>query len=199
MTTIQTLYFSANILRALLWRHNSAVNLQALVQHKQDFYDANTVDFWNDWYVNVFDLRTANDFGLQVWSRILGLTITISNDPQPFNTGWGFGPFRVNYFGANFNNPTQDIPLTTEDARVLLRIRYYQLTSNATIPGINAMIADVFETFAIGSPGHVLDPFDMTMEYIFNFSMSASLEDLLLDFDLLPRPAGVALTITDTP
>ena len=199
MSTIQNIDTSANILRALLWRHNSALNLQGLIQNKQDFYDVDTETFWDDWYTNVFDLRTANDFGLLVWSAILGLTITISNDPQPLNTGWGFGEFRVNWFGSNFNNPTQDVPLTTEDARVLLRLRYYQLTSNATIPVINAMIADVFESFVAGSPGHVVDNLNMTMEYVFNFNMSAALEELLIVFDILQRPAGVAITITDIP
>lgn len=199
MSTVQTFDFSANLLRALLWRHNSAPNLTALVQNKQDFYDENTVDFWTDWYKDVFDLRTANEFGLGVWAIILGLSITVNNEPQPFNTGWGFGEFRVNYFGANFNNPTQDIPISTEDARVLLRLRYYQLTANATVLDLNAMIADVFESFAVGSPGHVIDNFDMTMEYIFNFSLPFSLEGLLVLLDALPRPAGVSLTFTDVP
>lgn len=98
MSTIQTFDFSANLLRALLWRNNEAPNLQALLQFKQDYFDSENEQFWSDWARDVFDLRTANEFGLNVWSIILGINITIEPViPPVLNGNFGFGEFRLNF------------------------------------------------------------------------------------------------------
>lgn len=196
MSTIELFNFSTNILRSLLWRHNKAVNLQALLQNKQDFFDVNSTDFWTDWVVDVFDLQTANDFGLHVWSIILGLNITIEPSTLIPNSNFGFGAFRKNFNNGNFTSASGDIVLTTEDARTILRLRYYQLTTNGNVIDINLAMADVFGVLGLA---YVVDNLDMTIEYVFEFALNASTLLALLTFDVLPRPAGVGLTITVTP
>ena len=64
--TIQQIDYTVNVLRPLLWQYNQADNLRGLLELKQVFYDREQRDFWQNWYRDVFDLRTANDFGLTV-------------------------------------------------------------------------------------------------------------------------------------
>ena len=75
---IQSFDFSVNLLQALLWEYNEASNLQSILTQKQAWYNTNQSNFWNNWIVNVFDMRTANEFGLTVWSIILDLPLFYS-------------------------------------------------------------------------------------------------------------------------
>ena len=57
---------------------------------------------------------------------------------------------------------------------------------------INLLLEDVF---GVGL-AYVEDNLDMTINYVFNFPMTAFFQDTLVAFDLLPRPGGVGITIT---
>ena len=95
-----------DLTKALLWRHNDAVKLQSLIANKQAFYDKQVKSFFSDWKKDVFDLETANDFGLMVWSIILDFPISInSTESAPDNSSFGFGAFRKN-FGHQFSPPS---------------------------------------------------------------------------------------------
>ena len=67
-TTIQQFNFSVDLLRVILWQYNDAENIENLLTRKQTFYNTAHRDFFNNWIRDVFDLRTANDFGLSVWA-----------------------------------------------------------------------------------------------------------------------------------
>jgi hypothetical protein len=87
-TSIEDFDFSVDILSALLWRNNQSATLQSLLQQKQDWYDTNHEQFWSDWCTNVFNLATANEFGLSVWAQILGVPLQLIVAP---NAGPQFG------------------------------------------------------------------------------------------------------------
>lgn len=186
--------FSVDVLQALLWRYNRADALQSLVQSKQDWYDANQTDFWTAWVRDVFDLRTANQFGLAVWALILGIPLSVILDPD-FSTKvvWGFAPYGGNYDRSNYGSLSQVvIPLTLDQQRLVLQLRYLQLISRGTVPQINAALARLFGAFG---PAYVIDNLDMSITYRFVFVMPSALQFVLSNFDLLPRPAGVAVNI----
>lgn len=193
---IQTFNFALNLLRALLWKHNRAERLEALVRSKQAWYEVNQSGFWQDWLRDVFDLRTANAFGLQVWARILGVRLSVPVDPSdPDKPTWGFGTFFRNFGRGNFGRRGDGTQLLTlEEQRVLLRLRYLALISRATIPDMNRAVTAVF-----GDRGRVyaLDPLDMSaVVYVFTFDPGRRLLDLLVEYDALPRPSAVGVTVT---
>jgi hypothetical protein len=189
MTTIQQFDYSVDLLRALLWQYNEATNLQGLLEDKKSWYDNNQSEFWSNWYRDVFDLQTANDFGLAVWSIILGQPLFVNSGPDDKPT-WGFDPYYVNFERGNFSSQTgSSHRLKTETARVLLRLRYYNLTGSGTVPEINRALADVFADYGLA---YLLDNHNMTQTYIFTFPLSSDLIFLFNYFDILPRPAGVA-------
>lgn len=191
-TTQQQFDYSVDLLKAVLWEYQNAPNLKKLIELDQSWYDVNQTQFWTDWFNNVFNLQTANQFGCAVWAIILGIPLNII---QPISTitPWGFGVFNKNFGNGNFATTGGEIVgLTLEEQRIILRLRYFQLTCNGTVPSINAFLKKLFADF--GSV-YVLDGLDMTCIYVFKFHPSTGLLLALKDLDLLPRPAGVKLTI----
>ena len=180
---IQTFDYSVNILRALLWQYNAAPRLEAVLQQKQDWYDGAQQGFWEDWYRDVFDLRTANDFGLSVWAIILNLPLAAvsSNEPGPQDI-FGFASDDFNFSNGNFE-PVVAFPLTTEQRRLVLQLRYFQLVTRGTVPELN-----FFLDYLFGPMGgaFVDDGLQMNGRYVFLF-------------DLLPRPAGVRVDFVSLP
>lgn len=187
---IQALDYSVNLLQALLWQYNEALKLQSLLESKQDWYNVEYSEFWENWYRDVFDLRTANDFGLSVWAIILNVPLTITSGGEPSTNLWGFGPFRKNFNRGNFAPSTSGIKLTTAQKRLVLQLRYFQLVTRGAIPEINKFLAYVFADYG---KVYVLDGLDMTMDYIFTFTPPSQLRFVLESFDVLPRPAGVGV------
>lgn len=187
---IQLFDFSVNVLRALLWKHNRAERLTALVESKASWYAENQERFWLRWLRDVFDLRTANAFGLQVWARILGVRLSLPVAPSGDRPVFGFAPFHLNFDRGNFGRVGSGTEgLTVEEQRLILRLRYLTLVSRVTIPDINRAMQAVF-----GDRGrvYVLDPFDMSdLVYVFTFNPGTRVLQLLERFDALPRPSAV--------
>lgn len=197
MATIQEIDSSINILRALLWRNNKAVNVEALLTFKQEWNDENHRDFWDNWFDDVFNLKTANTFGLGLWSILLGIPLTIeAAPPSEDNSNFGYGEFRKNYNNGNYTAASGEIILSPEQARLVLRLRYYQLTSRPTTPQINFIMNDIFGDLGVV---YALDGLDMTMTYVFLFTPAQAIRLILDKYDLLPRPSTVELKITFDP
>lgn len=190
--TIQTYDLLVNATRAILWQYNEAVRLQQIVETEQEWYNVNQTQFWEDWYDNVFNLITANDFGCQVWSIILDIPlIVVKEEPPSPIPPWGFEN-HYNYDNSNFAPAADGVQtLTLEQARTVLRMRYFQITSKGAVPETNFFLKTLF-----GELGdcYVVDNGDMSIEYVFDFVMPAKLRYIFQNYDILPRPAGVAVT-----
>lgn len=187
---IQELDFSVDLLRNLLWQYNEAERLQRLIELKEEWYTLNHTTYWTDWVTDVFNLLTANDFGLAVWAIILNIPLVVTPDPDPPDKPiWGFGTgnTRVNFNNGNFASTSGGFGLTTEQKRLVLRLRYFQLVNRATVPEINAFLAILFGPNEV----YVADTGDMRARYVFSNPPSSALELVLRSYDLLPRPAGV--------
>jgi len=194
VSAIQRFDYSVNLLRALLWQHNKAERLEAIMRAKQAWYDENQSEFWESWFRDVFDLRTADEFGCQVWAAILGVKLTISSDPtNPDKPTFGFAPFGQNFTNGNFGQQgSGTISLTVEQRRLVLRLRYFQLVTRCTTPEINRFMASLFGPYG---PVFVQDLNDMSaIVYVFGFSLGSQLRYILQQYDVLPRPATVGIS-----
>lgn len=188
--TIQEFDFSVNLLRAILWEYNDATNLQGILNAKDAWYVENQTDFWNDWITDVFDLRTANQFGLVVWGIILGMQLYVNTPPQPDAIAFGFNDtsffnFDNGIFGSN-GGSTYVLPVETQ--RIALQLRYVQLTTSGCVPDINRQMKRIFAAYG---DVWLLDYGNMKQAYIFDFAVTADLQYLFDNYDILPRPAGV--------
>lgn len=194
---IQPLDLFTDLSRALLWQYDKAARLQSLVAAKQAWYDAQHAGFWSDWIRDVFDLRTANDFGLTVWAQILNLPLLALAPASGDREVFGFGDHNLNFENGNFGRDVDAaLALSTEQRRLALRLRYFQLVTRGAIPEVNAFLNVLF-----GDEGsvYVLDGLDMSLTYVFDFLPDPSVTFVLEQFDLLPRPAGVSVRILINP
>lgn len=194
MSRIQEFDYSVNLLRAIIWQYDKSPNLFSLVQRKQDWYNTEHALFWESWYDDVFNLLTANEFGLAVWALILDVPTFADNGASPSDyPAFGFDPYGESFTNGNFATGGSGIVLPIDERRALLRLRWHQITTDGSIPSLNAAIADVFGPGA----GYIVDNNDMTIDYNFVTPISAPLQAVLETLDVLPRPAGVQVTIVN--
>lgn len=188
---IQEFDYSINLFDFLLWQYNSATSLTSLLTSKQAWYDENVSQFLADWYNDIFNLDTANDFGLSIWAILLDLPLFSEVNPDaPGKPIFGFGNNNKNFENGNFSNSGQSIGFTTEEKRLLLKLRYFSLSTRCDVPDVNSFLAYVFEPYGTV---FLLDGQDMSITYVFDYQISNYLLEAMKKYDLLPRAAGVEL------
>lgn len=198
MTNIQTFDNNLNIMKVVPWQYDQAPNLIGLLKRKAEWYKENYSEFWDSWERDVFNLSTANDFGLNVWSIILDLPLYTRDDARPLDhPAFGFSPFGVNFDQANSqfaisSNAFKN--LSIEQRRQLLQLRWYNITSDGSMACINQALYNIF-----GSTVYCLDGGDMTITYIFTQPLPEIMMSLFKQYDILPRPSGVLAEILVQP
>ncbi|MCK1967166.1 MULTISPECIES: DUF2612 domain-containing protein [Franconibacter] len=187
---IQPFDFSVDILKVVKWEYDQAPNLKFLLNIKQEWYTRHHARFWDEWERDVFNLFTANDFGLNVWAIILDLPLyTQSAASSASYPAFGFSGFGLNFGRSNFATDADTVNrLTVEQKRQLLRMRWWQIISDGSMPSLNHALYDVF-----GSEVYALDGHDMAITVVYQKVLPNLMMRLLQDFDLIPRPAGVKL------
>ena len=150
-----------------LWQYDKASNLSAILNKELEFYDINVTQFWKNFYRDVFNIDTANDFGLSIWGATLGI-------PRP-----------------EYEDGGQTYLFSTEQYRKLLKGALLLMMSTASIHDINAYLNDLFPN----KPVFAADTHNMTLVINFFYEPSAD-EQVLINYpDFFPRPAGVELRI----
>jgi hypothetical protein len=194
MSNIQQFDYSTDLSQALLWHYNKAHSLETLVLLKQLWYDVNQAGFWIDWYTDVFNLDTANDFGLNVWALILGVPMFVNIPAHTGTPSWGFGGFHHNFNRGNFDNTNGSTSgLKTEEKRIVLKLRYNKITSRCDIVRTNFVLNQIFKSFG---NVYILDNLDMSITAVFGYIPSVNLRRAIRDYDLIPRADGVLLKYT---
>lgn len=197
MPTIQQFTYSVDLLKAILWEYNSAPNLQAILSAKQAWYDENQTAFWENWFTDVFNLQTCNDFGCVVWAIILGIPLNfVTGNTPKAGTPWGFDVTNLSNFDGNYNFTSQQsggIVFTTAQKRILLRLRYYQLTSRGSLTQTNKMLSDLLSPFGTY---YMVDNLNMTMTFVSTGPAPSWLTFILTQMQILPKPASVKMLAT---
>jgi hypothetical protein len=127
---------------------------------------------------------------------LIGLTqATMSNNATGTATGnitfTSLDNGNLNYNNGNLAGALVVPTLTQEEQRIALQLRYYQLVSRGAVTEVNQ-----FLNYLFGSQGGawMIDNFDMTITYEFGFSISGVLLSVINAYQLLPKPAGVAVS-----
>jgi hypothetical protein len=187
---IQQFDFSLDLMKVVKWEYDQAPNLINILNLKQEWYSANHEQFWVAWERDVFNLLTANDFGLNVWSIILELPLYSVSGASPTDyPAFGFADFGLNFGNSNFATDADTVNrLSVEQKRDLLRMRWWQITSDGSMPSINHALNDVF-----GADVYALDGQDMNITVVYQKVLPNLMMNLLIEFDLIPRPSGVLI------
>lgn len=193
---VQDFDFSVDLLRAVLWQYDGSPRLLSLLTQKHGWYTENQTEFWENWIRDVFDLRTANDFGLAVWARILNIPLVAGVPGSGDREVFGFDPYGLNFNQGNFGrDQSGTLGLSIEQKRMILRLRYFQLISRGTVPEANFVLGEMFGA----GEAFVLDALNMTAVYVFKTPPSSQILFVLQTFDLMPRPAGVGISTVINP
>lgn len=149
--------YNGDINQSLKWLQNLAPGIQGIIQRKANWYGLYHKQFWSGWFSSVFDLRTANPFGLMVWCIILGVP-SAPFGLYPTGNGWGFGPLRQNFIfsdtvptlpdpnliGGNFYGGGNSEILNLDEVRWALQLRYVTLVCGGNVKFINRMLRYIF-------------------------------------------------------
>lgn len=177
-----------------------------MLRLKDDWYTKFHSEFWQRWKTGMFDLKTADSFGLLIWCFILDVP-SQAFILFPTNTFFEYGDKRQNFDiknpednwsqwrGGNYHGGDDTTILTPIEAKRALRLRYYALISNGTVDFINKALDDVFGK----GKAWVEDGYDMTITYHFvTGSVSAVFINAVMRYNMIPKISGVKTIIQYT-
>lgn len=157
-----------NLIQNILWQYEQAENLKGLITQKDKWYKTNVNTFWQEIITNFLNIQNANDWGLNLWGKILDVT-------------------RI----YNVNGTLTTI--SPELYRRLILGKLQLIRSNGTVPEINKYLNFIFSPYVTEtSPATtVRDNLDMTITYVFHFDPTDEELALIYSRKFLPTPAGV--------
>lgn len=185
--TVLAQYSNSTKLRSLIDTFNLAVEPESFID---TFYDM------------VWNIDTAQGYGLDVWGKIVGVSrlLTVNttskylgfeealtgvsqpDDPQPFDQA----PF---YNGVQ---STGTVTLSDDAFRKLILVKALSNITDCTVPNINNLLTILFSS---GGTAFVTNTGSMSIRYVFTFPLSAVEESIVKYSGALPRPAGVLTEI----
>lgn len=146
---------------------------------------------------NMWNVDSAQGYGLDVWGRIVGVNRQVNVPSVVTYLGFneagnvGFTGFNQSQFYSGTPNTTV-FNLTDTAFRLLIFAKALSNISDGSIKSINQLLLNLF-------PGrgnaYVVDGNNMTMQYVFNFTLSQVELVILQQTNVLPKPVGVASSI----
>lgn len=160
--------FDTNLIQNVLWQYENADRLKSLISQKDEWYSNNLNAFWQKIVDDFLNIRTATDWGLNLWGKILNVS-------------------RI------YNVNGVQTTISTELYRRLILGKMSLIRSNGTVPEINKYLNFIFSdhTQTSGYAAIVNDNFDMSVYYVLNFTPSEEELALIYSRTFLPTPAGV--------
>lgn len=173
------------IMETVLSQYANSPVLLSLIRSFSDWLDP--ASRFDAFFSLVWNIDTAQGWGLDVWGRILGVSRVLQVpageflgfEQQDEAQSFGHGIF---YRGANSTN---NAVLTDAAYRDLLLAKAALNITNSSIPAINQILLNLF------GDGYVRDNLDMTIDYVFSQPLSPVQTAIIYQSGVLPRPAGV--------
>jgi hypothetical protein len=146
-------------------------------------------------YSFVWNILTAQGFGLDIWGSILGVGRTLQIPATTTYFGFNGGP------GVPFNNgapfyagesPTQAYQLPDSQYLSLLLAKAFANISATTIPAMNQMLQLLFGDSGVA---YVVDVGNMILTLYFEFNPTPVQYAIVANTDVLPHPTGVYVNI----
>lgn len=135
-------------------------------------------------YEMVWDIlrpgAVLNDYGLDVWGRIVNVSRNLNLPVDIVNPG-----------GFTFVAGTYR--LSNDDYRTLILIKALSNITDCSIPNLNALLTQLF---AGRGRCYVVDDGDMAMTFVFEFFLKPYEYAIVSASGAVPHPAGVLVNIT---
>jgi hypothetical protein len=182
--TIESQYANSPIITALISNFYDCLNQAA---DFEAFYDL----MWN--------VSTAQGYGLDVWGRIVGvqrvLQVPGGTNYLAFQESGNPGSFGQGIFYSG-QTTTGNFILADDAFLILILAKALANISDGSVKAINQLLLNLF-------PGrgnaYVIDNLDLSMVYKFTFSLTPAELSIVQNSGALPRPPGVSVTISTPP
>jgi hypothetical protein len=141
-------------------------------------------------YDNIFNIQTAQGYGLQVWGRVVNVSSTVELPLGTLYFGFEEGagqPFGQAAFYSG-ENTTSNFTLSDPAFRTLIYAKALSNISDGSIPSINKILLTLFPN---RGNCYVADNGAMNLTYTFLFPLTEVEEIIVQQDGVLPKPVGV--------
>lgn len=151
-------------------------------------------------YSLIWNVDTAQGYGLDVWGRIVGVdrNVTISADPPYFGFRNGiedWTPFNDEPF-FDGQDVTNNFRLADDAFRTLILVKAMANIARTDAPSLNALLRRLFNG---RGRAYVNDLGSMQMRFTFEFYLQPYELAILTQSGVLPHPTGVGVSILQAP
>jgi hypothetical protein len=174
------------------------INSPILVQLLENFnqYLDLTANF-DAFFDLVWNVDTAEGWGLDVWGRIVGVSRVLSLSSATY---FGLTGPAGDHSGESFNvapfysggSATTNVKLTDKSFRILILAKALANISDGSIPSMNQLLLNLFPK---RGNCYVTDGRNMTMTYTFHFDPTPVERAIISQSGVLPTPTGVLATV----
>lgn len=150
----------------------------------------------NNFYNFVWNIDTAQGFGLDIWGRIVGVKrdLTILDTPLYFGFKEALpGSYCFDEQPFYDGTPATSTYSLTDDAyRKLILLKALSNVTSTTAPALNKLLQSFFIN---RGRCYINNLGNMTMRYTFEFQLTPLELSIILNSNVMPRPAGVKVTL----
>lgn len=182
--------------KTIISQYGNSSRILELISNMNGYIDP-SVDL-NTFYSMVWDIDTAQGFGLDIWGKIVGVSrnLQVAN-----NTGYlGFNEgetaaldYQTFGNGIFYSGPVTGSYILSDDAyRVLIYLKALANISDSTIPSYNKLLNYLF---AGRGRCYVIDEGAMQIRGVFEFYLQPYELAILTTGAVIPRPTGVGASI----
>ena len=189
-----TIYPSFDVSKTLISQYANSPALLSIIGDLAAGVDGATL--FNRFYDLIWNLDTAQGYGLDVWGRIVGvgriLRIPTDIDYFGFVESVDGVPFDEGIFYNNVET-TQNYALSDTAYRRLILAKARSNIWDGSILQVNQILMTLFWEYG---NCYVDDGLDMTMTYTFETRLSPVDYAIVTQSGVLPRPAGVLALVS---
>jgi Protein of unknown function (DUF2612) len=176
--------------RTVISQYGNSDRLNALIESVEPVDPTVNFDFFYD---NIWNIFSARGVGLDIWGRIVGVqrVLHVQETGKYFGfaeaTGLTVDPFDQSpfYDGTLLTN---NFALSDDAFRTLIYAKALTNICDGSIPAINQVLLSLFPD---RGNCYCTDGGDMTMTYTFEFTLTDVEAAILVQTEVLPKPAGV--------
>lgn len=183
-----------NIWSTIISQYANSTRLTTLIENFASNLDQ-TIDM-EMFFDMIWNINTAQGYGLDVWGKIVGISriLRLVGDINYFGfeeaglgaETFGFGSFYVG------DPTTSNFSLADPSYKTLIFAKAAANITDGSTKSINSILRSLFPN---RGNAYVIDNLDMTMDYKFEFVLTAVERAIVEQSGVLPKPVGVRANV----
>lgn len=187
-----------NVEQTIISQYGNSATITQLIRNMNDYVDPRSN--FDDFYNFVWNVETAQGFGLDIWGRIVNVSRELTIPDAPLYFGFkdalpGSYPFNEQPFYDGRPSATRVYRLGDDAYRQLILIKALANIVTTNAASTNQLLQNLF---AGRGRCYVNDLGSMQLRYTFEFALTDYEFAIMTQSGVLPRPAGVGASIIST-